>query len=85
MKSDLHDVEFELFGAIEEEYPAIAKQVGIPKFREKVASLSRLAGKHGDTTLRMSQQLSPLHEEASEILRRLVQSHGPQFVRRLFH
>jgi hypothetical protein len=85
MKADLHDIEYDIFKGVQEKYPDVAKEVGIPAFRQKVDLASAQAGKLGDQFADLPRALKELHEEAGRILQRLMDNKGNEWIQQFYH
>jgi hypothetical protein len=89
MHADLHDIQYDILNSIERDYPRVGARYGLPAFRARVAVLAAEAGKRGDEllapTAELPERLSALHAEAADILRRLVDEKGPDFIRQFYH
>lgn len=84
-KPDLHDVEYDLFQAINKGDPVLASQYGIPEFIRKVAQASEKAGAQGAAFKDVLQTTAALQSDASSILARLVEGKGAEWVAQFFH
>jgi len=87
MHASLHDIDYDVFAAIKNHYPRLARSVGIPEFRVKVARLAAYAGR-GDRPMEPSEleaQITPLHKEAVAILGEIISKRGEAFISRFYH
>ncbi|MDQ2798167.1 MAG: hypothetical protein M3Y13_00810, partial [Armatimonadota bacterium] len=79
---DIHDVEYDLFQAINKKHPEIAAKYGIPEYVKEVAKASDQAGREG---VNLPGRIESLHHEASAILAKLVHGQGAEWVAHFFH
>ena len=78
---DLHDIEYDLFQAINKNNPEIGAKYGLPNFIQDVMKASDEAGQgRMDVT-----NMKTLHETASNILEALVKGQGGDWVAQFFH
>ena len=89
MKPDIHDIEYDIFKAVQDKHPDLAKELGIPEFRKKVAVLAERsaleAGQPGKTDDYWKGEIAKLHAEAGRILQSLVDKKGASWVKSFFH
>ena len=89
MKPNIHDIEYDIFKSMEDSKDVadqqLAKDLGIPEFRRKVAELAAETGQKGNLTPNLDIRITELHTEASKILKELVDRKGPAYVQHFFH
>ncbi len=89
MKPNIHDIEYDIFGAIQNsKEPAnqqLARDLRIPEFRRKVAELAQETGQLGSATRNLDIRIAALHTEASDILAKLYAQKGAKFIEHFFH
>ncbi len=83
MHNDIHDIEYDIFASIHNQYPEVAQNYNIPEFRAKVANLSAQSSELGVEGI--SEPLQLLHVEASNILQKLFDDHGASYIEQFFH
>jgi len=83
-KPDLHDIEFDLFQAINKKHPKIAAKHGLPAFIEEVVEASDRAVV-GDAFVELEKTIARLHERAGKLLEQLVDDQGGEWVAQFFH
>lgn len=83
-RTDLHDIEYDVFQSFAGSRPAIASELGIPGFIARMAEASqRSAAGTADSALPVD--ITNLHAEASHLLEKLVQLRGADEIARLLH
>jgi hypothetical protein len=82
---DLHDMEYDLFQAINKAKPDIGSKYGLPDFIAKVAKASERAGAEGAAFKDLPRLLAELQGEAGNIVARLVDGEGAEWVVGFFH
>lgn len=87
MKPDIHDIEYDIFKAVQEKHGELAQKLGIPAFRKKVASIAAETGTKGSKIPQnvLDKKIDALHDEASKILEKLVEQKGADWVQQFYH
>jgi len=86
MHNDLHDIEFDIFRqGIDNKYPDISQEYGIPEFLNKVDQIASETGLQGEKFTGLESILFEVHAEASKILQNLVDGETIDFVRQFYH
>jgi len=85
MHNDLHDIEYDIFKAIQDKKPDLAQKYGIPEFRSQLDLFAGETGKFGMQVPNLTAEISKFHSEASEILRGLFDEMGPSFFEQFYH
>jgi hypothetical protein len=89
MHANIHDIEYDIFKAMEESPDAAASQLArdlkIPEFRKEVAELAAETGQKGELTPELLPRIQALHDEAGNILKQIVDRRGSGYVNRFFH
>jgi hypothetical protein len=91
MKPNIHDIEYDIFKAMEDSKYVqdrdLAKELGIPEFRKKVAELAAETGRKGDLipATELDARITVLHDEAGGILKKIVDRKGAGYVQHFFH
>jgi hypothetical protein len=90
MKPNIHDIEYDVFKYLQESdkpgYGDLAKELGIPEFRKRVAAYAAKTFE-GSTIpeAEFKKSLAEYHKEGSEILAKLIDRKGVEFVQGFFH
>jgi len=86
MKSNIHDIEYDIFFYLQKQHRALADELGIPVFRKKVAEYAAKTFE-GSTIpeTEFRQSLAELHGEASRLLKALIDRTSVEFVQGFFH
>jgi hypothetical protein len=90
MTPNIHDIEYDIFKYLQESdkpgYADLAKELGIPEYRKKVAQYAAKTFE-GNTVpeAEFRQSLAEFHKEASTILANLIERKGVEFVQDFFH
>lgn len=90
MKPNIHDIEYDVFKYLQESdkpgYGDLAKELGIPEFRKRVAEYAAKTFE-GSTVpeAEFKKSLAEYHAEASKILAALIDRKGVEFVQGFFH
>ena len=87
MKTDLHDIEYDIFAPLMKQAPRFANSFGIPAFRNQVDMVAARAGRLGSSypANQMVQDIQRLHLEAGQILDALYRRGGQSLIERFFH
>jgi hypothetical protein len=87
MHTDIHDIEYDIFKAVQDKHKELAKELGIPAFRKKVAEVAAKAGKQGSKLpeKELEKAIDALHKEAAAILEKLVEKKGAKWVEQFYH
>ncbi len=89
MAPNLHDIEYDIFKALQESDLAtdrrLAEEVGIPGFRREVAAFAAETGRRRIPPAEFDRRLAELHAEASNILAAIVARRGPRYVEKFYH
>ena len=83
-KPDLHDIEFDLFQAINKKYPDVAARHHLPEFIREVAVASDKSFA-GEVSSELFRTIDALHRRAEIILAGLVDEMKPEWVVQFFH
>ena len=86
-RSDLHDIEYDLFSEIEKSFPSISAEFNIPQFRAKVDQVAGKTGKLSENLrkLDLDKEIGQLHSEAGQILKGLFEKYGVEFLEKVTH
>jgi hypothetical protein len=83
--ADLHDIEFDVFQRIVKDHPAVAvKYPELPRFIRDVAEASNKSFA-GEAFTDLERTIAELHGRATEILKKIVDQEGGEWVAKLFH
>jgi hypothetical protein len=85
MHNDLHDIEYDIFKAIQNNLPETAEKYGIPDFRTQLDQFAGQTGKLGDQTPNLPETITQFHTQASEILKKLLDEQGTEFIEKYYH
>lgn len=85
MHDDLHDIEYDIFKAIQEHLPETAQTYGIPEFRTQLDQFAAQTGKLGGQTPDLPEAIAQFHNQASEILKNLFDEQGAEFIEQFYH
>jgi hypothetical protein len=83
-RTDIHDIEYDIFQTFNRREPAVAADLGIPGFIARVAEASQRSGA-GAAHTGLAADIASLQDEASRLLRSLVDRKGPDYVAEMFH
>lgn len=91
-RSDIHDIEYDVFGHIEKHDPKFADEMKIPWFRRQVVDpFAAESGRRGSEMIGPDKQLNPeaakklshIHQQAGDILKHIAKVKGPEYINRL--
>ena len=85
LRSDLHDVDFDIFRSIRKKYPDVHERHGLAGFHDKVDAAAAEAGLKGDKTPDLAKKIAALHKEASNHLQKLVDEFGADWIKQFCH
>lgn len=85
MHNDLHDIEYDIFKAIQDNFPETAQKYEIPEFRKQLDQFAGQTGKLGDQTPNLPETITQFHTQASEILKKLLDEQGAEFIEQFYH
>lgn len=85
MKPNIHDIEYDIFKAVQDTNQALATNLGIPVFRRDVAKAAARTGREQLTDSELQHLLSDFHKRASKILHSLIEEKGTDYVEEFFH
>jgi hypothetical protein len=83
-RTDIHDIEYDIFQAFNKKEPGVAASLGIPDFIAKVAQASERSGA-GAADTALGTDIATLHADAERLLQALVDKKGAEYVAGLFH
>jgi hypothetical protein len=83
-RTDIHDIEYDIFQAFTKREPAVAASLGIPEFISKVARASERSGA-GAAHTELGADIAALHADAERLLQALVDKQGAEYVAGLLH
>jgi len=85
MHTDLHDIEYDIFRAIQAEHPEIAQEYRIPDFRAQLDQFAAESGRSGAQTPNLEVRIDEFLVRAAEILQDLMNGPGPEFIKQFYH
>lgn len=86
MRKNLHDIEYDIFKAIQDKMPdEFAQKYSIPDFRSRLDQLAAKTGDLGSQTPNLTEEIAQFHSEASEILKKLYEENGAKFIENFYH
>lgn len=85
MHTNLHDIAYDIFQPIQKQFPEAAQQYGISQFYKQLNQFAAQTGELGDQAPNLSEGISQLHSQASEILKDLFNDQGQEVIEQFFH
>jgi hypothetical protein len=83
-RTDIHDIEYDIFQTFNKREPGVAAELGIPGFIARVAQASQDSAA-GAADTKLGTNIANLHGEANALLKALVDRKGAEYVAGMFH
>jgi hypothetical protein len=92
MKANIHDIEYVIFKGIydlgekgNQEMKELAERTGVKAFRDKFDIFAAESGSMGNKLPNWQERLKEMHAEASEVLKKLINEKGYDFIKSFYH